>query len=192
MTSEMREMPHNPLCQGEWGIGPEDRPSCPACAVHWQEFQERVKWYRRIMATPILGSLYSCYLSGSFRIRSVYKEFWRAIKWQYVEKLNQDSKWRDAYPVIELLLQQRVWIVNNWWCIASSSAKDAEYYADTIRPDDNSVVRVRRPERSVGLRYSVRYVGGTFYAATLVAHNTNMNTLPPELEDDYFGPPDHW
>lgn len=123
------------------------------------------------------------------RARSDARTCMRSIKWRCGGLFTQSSLSRVLYPLIQLFVWQRVWIVNGtirsqWvggetscekWFFARSPDDAARYWGDAVasqgdNPDEGRPVSVRRPLWGRQRLFRVEYAGQNEYAATPWAH----------------------
>lgn len=115
----------------------------------------------------------------------------RGFKWHCSRLLTRAPLSRALYPLIQILIWQRAWIVNGTirsqlvggetsreqWFFARTPDDAARYWGDAIaaqneNPHEDRPVNVRRPLWGCQLRFRVEYAGQNEYAATPWTHRS--------------------
>lgn len=116
----------------------------------------------------------------------------RGFKWSCSRLLTRAPLSRALYPLIQLVIWQRAWIVagtirSQWvggetrceqWFFARTPDDAARYWGDTIasqddNPDERVPVGVRRPFLGRQLLFKVEYAGQNEYTASPWPHNAD-------------------
>lgn len=100
--------------------------------------------------------------------------WFRHRKWQFVELMEDYPKTQRAYPLFQLIVCQRVWIVEGegdakpHWFLAETAMKAAEYWGEQYCGEEEGYAMVRRPSDRTSSKWRVTYIGHTEYMAEAV------------------------
>jgi hypothetical protein len=100
------------------------------------------------------------------------RDWFAQMKWICTNLMNDYSWTRVFYPLFQLIVWQRVWMVTDeknekWqWFFARSAEKAACYWAEQYCTSKSGKAIVRRPLDKTSSRWSLEYIEHTQYGAS--------------------------
>jgi hypothetical protein len=131
---------------------------CERCRAEMLEDRQQQERYDRLEDMPIVGQLRRISRWVSTQHARTVRRWMRALKWKSSRMLTQKPLARVLYPLLQIVLWQRVWIVGETKWYFAATAEDAARYGGT-EIYARATVHVRRPLRARRTSFYVWYAG---------------------------------